>query len=500
MGISEQIVRIQTDRNTIRTKLIALKLSTKGGEGVEPVAITATSNLDDCASAVDAIINNGSISATVKEGETYTIPKGYHDGTGTVSGIAGGGNYALQSKTVTPTKSNQEITPDHGYYGISDVTVEAIPEAYQDVTSVTATADDVLATKTIVDKTGAVVAGTMVNNGSVKQTIDIATPSYIIHEGYHDGTGVVNLVAETKSATPTKKSQTVEASTGKVLSSVTVEAIPAEFQDVTAVTATADKVLTGSDFVDATGNVVAGTMVNNGAVTKTLDTKTTSYTVVGGYHNGEGTVSITLEEKSVTPTKAEQTVTPANGKVLSSVTVAAIPAAYQDVTGVTATAADVVEGTYFVDAKGVKTEGTIVKQGAISGTLDTTTTSKDFADGLYAAGSVNIVLEEKTATPTKSAQDITPTAGKVISKVTVAAIPAAYQDVTAVTAGAADVLVGKKIVDADGAVVTGTMANNGDVTTTIDGLTTTSVTIAAGYTSGGTVSLTNDIETQLAAI
>ena len=44
------------------------------------------------------------------------------------------------------------------------------------------------------------------------------------------------------------------------------------------------------------------------------------------------------------------------------------------------------------------------------------------------------------------------------------------------------------------------MANNGDVTTTIDGLTTTSVTIAAGYTSGGTVSLTNDIETQLAAI
>ena len=292
MGISEQIVRIQTDRNTIRTKLIALKLSTKGGEGVEPVAITATSNLDDCASAVDAIVNNGSVSATVKEGETYTIPKGYHDGTGTVSGIKGGGNYTLQSKTVTPTKDKQEITPDQGYYGISDVTVNAIPEAYQDVTSVTATADDVLATKTIVDSTGAVVAGTMVNNGSVKKTIDIATPSYTVPKGYHDGTGVINLVAETKSATPTKKAQTVEASTGKVLSSVTVEAIPAKFQDVTAVTATADKVLTGSDFVDSTGNVVAGTMVNNGAITKTLDTKTTSYTVAGGYTSG-GTVSLT---------------------------------------------------------------------------------------------------------------------------------------------------------------------------------------------------------------
>lgn len=293
MGISEQIVRIQTDRNTIRTKLIALKLSTKGGEGVEPVAITATSNLDDCASAVDAIINNGSISVAIKEGETYTIPKGYHDGTGTVSGVAGGGNYVLQSKIVTPTKSNQEITPDHGYYGISDVTVEAIPEAYQDVTSVTATADDVLATKTIVDKTGAVVAGTMVNNGSVKQTIDIATPSYTIPKGYHDGTGVVNLVTETKSATPTKKAQTVEASTGKVLSSVTVEAIPAEFQDVTAVTATADKVLTGSDFVDADGTVVAGTMANNGDVTTTIDgLTTTSVTIAAGYTSG-GTVSLT---------------------------------------------------------------------------------------------------------------------------------------------------------------------------------------------------------------
>lgn len=500
MGISEQIVRIQTDRNTIRTKLIALKLSTKGSEGVEPVAITATSNLDDCASAVDAIVNNGSVSATVKEGETYTIPKGYHDGTGTVSGIKGGGNYTLQSKTVTPTKDKQEVTCDQGYYGISDVTVNPIPDAYQDVTSVTATADDVLATKTIVDKTGAVIAGAMVNNGSVEQTIDIVTPSYTIPKGYHDGTGTVSLDAETKSATPTKKAQTVEASTGKVLSAVTVAAIPDEFQDVTAVTATADKVLTGSDFVDAAGNVVSGTMANNGAIEQVLDVKTTSYTVPVGYHNGEGAVSIALEDKSVTPTKAEQTVTPANGKVLSSVTVAAIPEAYQDVTGVTATAADVVEGTFFVDAKGVKTEGTIVKQGAIAGTLDVTTTSKDFADGLYTAGSVNIVLEEKTATPTKAAQDITPTAGKVLSKVTVAAIPAAYQDVTGVTAAAGDVLVGKKFVDADGTVVTGTMANLGDITATIDGLTQTSVTIAAGYTTGGTISLTDDIENQLAAI
>ena len=44
------------------------------------------------------------------------------------------------------------------------------------------------------------------------------------------------------------------------------------------------------------------------------------------------------------------------------------------------------------------------------------------------------------------------------------------------------------------------MADNGSTSATIDGLTQTSVTIPAGYTSGGTVSLTDDIYEALAAI
>ena len=82
----------------------------------------------------------------------------------------------------------------------------------------------------------------------------------------------------------------------------------------------------------------------------------------------------------------------------------------------------------------------------------------------------------------------------------VAAIPEAYQDVSDVTAMAADVLATKVIVDATGQQVAGTMPNNGAVSQTIDGLTATSASIPAGYTSGGTVSLTNDIEQALAAI
>lgn len=110
------------------------------------------------------------------------------------------------------------------------------------------------------------------------------------------------------------------------------------------------------------------------------------------------------------------------------------------------------------------------------------------------------MLEDKSVTPAKAAQDITPTKGKVLGKVTVGAIPDKYQDVSGVTAKAADVLDGKLIVLADGSKVEGAMTNNGAVSKTIDGLTATSVAIAAGYTSGGTVKLTDDIETALAAI
>ena len=389
MSVSEQITRIQTSRDKIRSKLLTLGL------------VESTAQIDTCATAIEAIQNQGSVSANVKEGETYTIPKGYHDGTGTVSGVAGGGNYSLQSKTVTPTKQQQSITSDEGYYGLSDVMVQAIPEQYQDVSSVDATAPDVLAGKKIVTSTGALTAGTMVNNGAVDQTLDTTTSSYTVPTGYHNGKGVVKIVIEEKSATPTKAEQVIAPTDGKVLSKVTVAAIPDNFIDTTDATATAGDILDG-ETAYVGGVKVEGTMANNGAVSKTLDGTTTSYTIPAGYHNGEGSVSISPETKSAPPTKEEQV--------------------------------------------------------------------------------------------------IAPTTGKVLTQVTVGAIPEAYQDVTEVTAVAADVLIGKKIVATDGSVVTGSMANNGAMNKTIDGLSATSVAIPAGYTTGGTVSLTDDIETALAAI
>lgn len=92
------------------------------------------------------------------------------------------------------------------------------------------------------------------------------------------------------------------------------------------VTATIAQVLAGFTAIthDSDDEPIEGSMVNNGAVSQSLNTSTTLYTIPQGYHNGSGKVSITTQEKTVTPTTSAQNVTPDSGKVLSKVTVNAI--------------------------------------------------------------------------------------------------------------------------------------------------------------------------------
>lgn len=389
MSTATEISRLQSARNTIRNKMVNLGLG------------TSTDLLDDLADEIDSITNQGAVTATVQEGDTYTIPAGYHNGSGTVSGVAGGGNYNLQSKgPITPTKSAQNIAPDSGYYGLSAVSIAAIPEAYQDVSSVTAAAGDVLATKTFVTANGTVTAGTMTNNGAVSKTLDATSSnqSYTVPSGYHNGNGMVSIVLENKSATPTKASQDITPTAGKVLGKVTVAAIPADYQDVSNVDATAGDVLAGKTIVLANGTEVEGTMTNRGAVSKTLDATTgnQSYTVPAGYHNGSGTVLITLEEKSATPSASSQNITPTSGKVLSKVTVAAIPAKYGDTTGDDAVAANILYGKKahsISSGSAVALTGSMPNNGAVSATFDGLVTLSYTVPAGYHNGSGTVSLD-----------------------------------------------------------------------------------------------------------
>lgn len=216
MSISTQITRLQTIRNAIREALISWGVITN-----------SAADFEDCQTAIESIKNRGEIAVTLDAAtKSKTIDSGYYKG-GSVSIVTqektatANGDITpdagkvlskvtvnvsseapiLQEKSVTPTKSVQEITNDDGYDGLSKVTVGAIPAAYQDVTRVTAEAGDVLANKVFVDSTGATVPGTMQNNGTVEAKINgLTVTSYTVPGGYHSGDGTVSLTNDIETA------------------------------------------------------------------------------------------------------------------------------------------------------------------------------------------------------------------------------------------------------------------------------------------------------------
>lgn len=194
----------------------------------------------------------------------------------------------LQEKSVVPTKTEQSVLPDTNYDALSKVMVAAIPDEYQNISEVTASAEDVVQGKKIVDSTG-VVSGTMSDNGTVSKVLDTTTKSYTIPSGKHSGAGVVSITTQEKSVTPSTSAQEIVPDTGKVLSKVTVAAVTSSGIDTSDATATSDDILSGKTaYVDGakiTGNIPTQTA-------SSLTAKTNTVTVPAGYYATQVSKSI----------------------------------------------------------------------------------------------------------------------------------------------------------------------------------------------------------------
>lgn len=185
----------------------------------------------------------------------------------------------LEEKTVTPTKSIQEITADTGYDGLSKVTVDVIPSNYIEPTG----------TKNITANGTVDVTEYASVNVNVSSSDSGATPTY-----------------QSKSVTPSESSQTITPDSGyDALSSVTVNAISSTYVGSEIAQKSATTYTPGtSDQTIASGTYLSGTQTIKGdsnLVAGNIKSGVSIFGVSGSY-TGSGSSSSGTTMKSGTTT------------------------------------------------------------------------------------------------------------------------------------------------------------------------------------------------------
>lgn len=167
---------IDLTADTVEPSKLLSGVKAHGADG-EPITGTCTFDADtqDATAKADEILagktaynkgnkltgtmkNNGAVSGTISaKGGQYTVPQGYHDGSGkvgidsteqakiipgnirqgvTILGVTGTMSTTegekRQEKTVTPSAEEQVVVPDTGYTCLTSVTVKPIPYVESD--------------------------------------------------------------------------------------------------------------------------------------------------------------------------------------------------------------------------------------------------------------------------------------------------------------------------------------------------------------------------------
>lgn len=173
-----------------------------------------------------------------------------------ISKVVYGGDVLIDLTADTITK--EKLLKGYTAHGKDGEPITGICMFDANTQDATATDAEILAGKTAYNK-GAKITGRMTNNGAVSGTIITKAGKYIVPQGYHDGSGIVQISAteqakiipgnirdgvsilgvtgtmsgsegikaQSKSVTPSTKEQTVLPDSGYThLSQVTVAAIP----------------------------------------------------------------------------------------------------------------------------------------------------------------------------------------------------------------------------------------------------------------------------------
>lgn len=285
--------------NPISSTYIGSAVPTKGA-----TTITPNSKSQTAISSGTYATGNITVSAVPTETKsitangTYTPSNGKYFSSVNVNVV--GDAFDVQSKSITPTESEQIVTPDAGYDGLSSVTVGAISSTYvgSDVTRKSAVTITPSTSAQTAVSTGTYVTGNI--TVAAMKSGELNTPSVnasglvtasVKTSGYLDDTTTKTLQLNTKGATtitPSTSSQTAISAGTYATGNITVGAIPNNYIDTSDTTAVASDIIQNKTAY-IKGKKVTGTMPSKGAAT--ITPTTTNQTInAGQYLSGAQTI------------------------------------------------------------------------------------------------------------------------------------------------------------------------------------------------------------------